>query len=156
MIKTNKKLLDKVSGEAKKSKRRRMNYNFHKDYSDTLQRMLNALEPGTYIQPHKHEDPDKTEAFILLKGRIAVLEFDEKGNIVDYIILDHKTNDVVAEIPPRTFHSIIALEEGSVAYELKDGPYVKIEDKNFASWAPKEGDAEVEEYLQKLIDFVKN
>jgi len=86
MIKINEEFIEITSAKAKTSKRRRMNYNFHKEDSATLQRMLNAMEPDTYIQPHKHEDPDKVEAFFALRGRILVVEFDDEGNISDHIL----------------------------------------------------------------------
>ena len=81
MIKIDEAFIENVSQQAKATARRRMNYNFHHHDSDTLQRMLNAMEPDTYIRPHKHELPDKSEAFFCLRGRILVVEFDDKGNI---------------------------------------------------------------------------
>jgi len=128
-----------------------MNCNFHEHYSDTLQRMLNAMEPLSYIQPHKHENPDKREVFFSLRGRILVIEFDESGNITDHTLLDPLSGNFGAEIPERTFHTIIALDPGSVAYEIKDGPFSPINDKNFASWAPIEGTLQTEEYLRNLL-----
>ena len=90
-----------VSNDAKLSVRKRMNHNFHKEYTDPVQRMLNAVEPGTYIRPHKHENPDKIEVFIILKGRVVVVEFDEKGSAVDHVILDQDGGALAVEIPPR-------------------------------------------------------
>ena len=117
--------------------------------------MLNAMEPDTYFQPHKHENPDKAEVFFVLRGKILIVEFDEKGNIIDYIVLDSKEGNYGVEIPPRTYHTIISLEEGTVAYEVKDGPYNPIDDKNFASWAPKEGDNNAWDYNKKLLHKLK-
>ena len=151
MIRINHKIVDATSRKAKESLRKRMNFNFHPTLDDELQRMLNAIEPGTYIQPHKHENPDKTEVFMVLRGRILVVEFDNFGNIMDKEILDVSQENWAAEIPPRTWHTIISLEKGSVAYEIKNGPYNPIDDKNFASWAPKEGNKEADDYLNKLI-----
>ena len=145
MKKIDEPLLNQVSGQAKLSQRRRMNYNFHSDPSDTLQRLLNAMEPWSYVQPHKHEQPDKREIFFSLRGRIAVIEFDAEGKITDHVVLDPSRGTFGAEINERTFHSIIALDPGTVAYEFKDGPYCPVDDKNFASWAPKEGDSGVRE-----------
>ena len=154
MKKINEQLLNNVSSQAQSSPRRRMNYNFHSDYSDTLQRLLNAMEPLSYIQPHKHEDPDKREVFFALRGRIVVAEFDETGNVTDHILLDPVTGNFGAEIAERTYHTIIALDPGTVAYEVKDGPYSPIDDKNFASWAPKEGSAGSSEYLQGILNKI--
>ena len=61
--------LKKLKQQATYSPRLRKNYNFHKDPEDTLHRMLHAMNPGTYVQPHKHEDPDKREVFIILEGK---------------------------------------------------------------------------------------
>lgn len=151
MIKINETFISKTSEKAKTSPRRRMNYNFHKEDSARLQRMLNAMEPGTYIQPHKHENPDKVEAFFVLRGRILVVEFDDSGNIVEHIILDAKTGNYGAEIAPRTWHTIISLESGSVAYEVKDGSYNVSSDKNFAPWAPSEGDENCKSYIAEIL-----
>jgi cupin fold WbuC family metalloprotein len=144
-------LMDRVAGEAGVSPRGRKNYNFHREYSDPLQRLLNAIDPYSYIQPHKHEDPDKVEAFVVLRGRLLVLEFDPDGRITESAILDPLTGSHGAEIPPRTFHMIIALEPGTIVYEVKNGPYSPIDDKNFAPWAPKEGDPATRAYIDTLL-----
>lgn len=64
MIKINETFISTTSEKAKINPRRRQNFNFHKENSATLQQMLNAFELDTYIQPHKHENPDKVEAFL--------------------------------------------------------------------------------------------
>lgn len=155
MIKINEAFISETSVKAKKSARSRMNFNFHKEDAATLQRMLNAIEPDSYIQPHKHENPDKVEAFFVLRGRILVVEFDDKGNIKDHILLDAKNGNFGAEIAPRTWHTIISLEEGSVAYEVKDGPYNVAVDKKFALWAPKEGDEKASDYISQILTKLK-
>lgn len=138
MIKINEAFIDETSQKARVSTRKRMNYNFHPYPDDPLQRMLNAMEPDTYIQPHKHENPDKREAFFCLRGKILVVEYTDDGQIADHIILDPLTGNYGCEVAPRTWHSIISLQSGSVAYELKDGPYNPADDKQFAPWAPSE------------------
>jgi cupin fold WbuC family metalloprotein len=144
-------LLDEISSKAKNSPRLRMNHNFHDDLADPINRMLNAFEPGTYVQPHKHEDPDKREVFIVLRGSLLVVLFDDGGVPTKFVLLDRDKGDYAVEIPPKTWHSVVALESGSVVYEVKDGPYSPLDDKNFASWAPKEGDNGCATYLASLI-----
>jgi cupin fold WbuC family metalloprotein len=151
MIKIDQELVGKIQAQAKQSPRLRMNYNFHKSPEETMHRMLNAMEPNTYVRPHKHQNPDKNEAFIILSGTIAVVEFDDEGNITQLNILDRSQGVYGVELPPRTYHSLISLEEGSVVYEVKDGPYDVSNDKNFAPWAPEENSAEANAYLEKLI-----
>jgi cupin fold WbuC family metalloprotein len=152
MIKIDEPLISRVSEQAEKRPRLRQNYNFHRQMDDTLQRLLNAIEPYSYIQPHKHEMPDKREVFFILRGRMAVIEYDAAGNILDHIILDARSGNYAVEIPERTWHSIISLEPGSVSYEFKDGPYDPIDDKNFATWAPREGEAGTHEFILDVLN----
>lgn len=137
--------------KADRSERGRTNYNFHKQFDDPMQRMLNVMNRGTYLQPHRHKNPDKREAFIILTGRVAVIEFNDEGGIVNHIILDRQKRNYGVEIPAGTWHSLIVLENGSVVYEVKDGPYSAIDDKDFAPWAPKEGTTGCKEYIEDII-----
>jgi cupin fold WbuC family metalloprotein len=155
MIKITDDFLEGLSEKARDLPRKRINHNLHKNYGETVQRLLNAAEPGTYIRPHKHEDPDKIEVFMILKGRIVVVEFDADGSIRDHAVLDRAGEISVAEVPPRTWHSFIALDSGSVVYEFKEGPYDKIADKNFAPWAPKEGVPEAQAFNEKILGALK-
>lgn len=149
-------LFNTVAKEAEISVRRRKNYNFHDDYSDPINRMLNALEPDSYCQPHKHEDPDKREVFLVLQGRFAVFFFDDSGNITKTIKLSAKDGNYGVDIAPGVWHTLVSLESNSVAYEIKDGPYEKPKDKNFATWAPKENDPKAKDYLAHLKKQVKD
>lgn len=152
MIVIDKTLTEKLAGEAAVLSRKRKNHNFHRDLSDPINRMMHAMEPETYVQPHKHENPDKREVFIILKGRVAVVEFSDSGEIREHVVLDPKTGHYGAEIHPRTWHTLIVLEKGTLVYEVKDGPYDPADDKCFAPWAPAEGEAGTEEYKKKLLD----
>lgn len=151
MIEINKELLEGVSQKAKTALRKRMNYNFHKEMSEPLHRMINALEPDTYVRPHKHENPDKLESFVILTGKVVVITFDEVGNIIQSSILSHESGKYGVEIAPRVFHTIISLASGTTVYEGKTGPYTPVDDKDFASWAPVEGSPEASGYLNSII-----
>lgn len=154
MISINQALIQSLSQQAKASPRLRANHNFHTELSDPINRMLNAMEPGTYVQPHKHENPDKREAFIILSGEVAVITFDSNGTPREYRILTAGGDCIGVEIPAGTFHTLVVLRSGTVCYELKDGPYDVLTDKQFALWAPKEGDAACEAYLNGLLRWI--
>lgn len=142
-------LLNRVSEDALKNPRKRMNYNFHEDDEELLQRMLNALEPGTYLPPHKHTE--KVEVFLLLRGKIQVLLFDDSGEIVEVKQLDPIAGEYGVEIPAGIWHTIFVQESGSVIYEIKEGPYVPGVGVDFAPWAPKpEEMMDVENYMNFL------
>ncbi len=151
MIIIDSKLTANLIKEAATLPRRRKNYNFHTDYSDPVNRMLHAMEPDTYVQPHKHENPDKREVFIILKGKLVIVEFDDNGNITGHFVLDPYHDNFGAEIPPRTWHSLIVLQKDTVVYEVKDGPYDEATDKIFAPWAPAEGSCDCEKYNNNIL-----
>ena len=154
MIKVTDTLLENLSRQAADSARKRKNYNFHKEDSDKLQRMLNAIEPETYIRPHRHANPDKREIFILLKGKMAVVEFDDEGTITDTLVAGHEMGNYCAEVTPGGWHTVISLEHGTVYYEIKDGPYDASNDKIFAEWSPEEGSEKAIPYLQYLNENI--
>lgn len=140
-----------LSGEARISDRFRKNRNFHTDYADPINRLMNAFEPGTYVHPHRHKDSQKVEIFIIFTGRLLIVEFDEDGTVIDYCILDHAEGVYAVEIPPRVWHTAIALVPNTVVYEVKNGPYDASTDKDFAPWAPQEGTPEGPEYNAVLL-----
>lgn len=142
--------LDGLSRAAACAPRQRMNLNLHQDYSDPCQRLFNALEPGTYIRPHRHTEPPKTECFLAVRGRMALLLFDDGGAVVKTVIFGAGCEILAVDLPPGLWHSVICLEPGSVFFETKPGPYVALSDKDFAPWAPLEGSADAADYLKAL------
>ena len=79
-----KQLLDDVSRQAQKSDRLRMNYNFHQSLEDKCHRFLNAVEPGTKVEIHRH--PTKDESFVLLRGRVRVNTYNDDGTVIESVI----------------------------------------------------------------------
>jgi cupin fold WbuC family metalloprotein len=155
MKKITEQLLNEVSNKAAAADRRRTNHNFHKDYGERVQRLLNAAEPGTYIRPHKHEDPDKVEVFIVLRGSVVVVEFDDEGAIIDHALLSRDKGTFAVELPPRVWHTFICLEPRTVLYEAKEGPYDETADKHFAPWAPAEGSPAAEGFTEGVLAKLK-
>ena len=143
------KILDETSRRARRAPRRRVNFNYH-ELPDPVQRMLNAIEPGSYVRPHRHLDPPKTEVFLLLRGRGAVVVYGDDGTESETVLLEAGGETQGVEIPPGVWHTVVSLEEGTVFFEVKDGPYVALTDKDFAPWAPKEGSDEAAAWLQAL------
>lgn len=133
-------LLDGVTSEAQASPRLRMNYNFHASLDAPIHRLLNALEPGTYLPPHRHTD--KEETYVVLRGSLLAFFFDDLGNITDKVTLNPSAGVYGLEIPSGTWHSIISLETGTVIFEIKSGPYVPLPSGDIAPWAPAPSDLE--------------
>ena len=150
MIKISDEIIEQTLKEARSTDRKRAMHLFH-NKEDILQRMINAMMHGTYVQPHIHQDPDKLEIFSILRGEVGVLTFDNKGGIEDKVLL-RKGGTLVTEIPPRTWHSLVVLSTEAVVYEIIEGLYNPLTHKVFASWAPPEGSSKVQEYLGSLRD----
>lgn len=146
--------IDDLIFQAKKSPRKRTMLRLH-EHHEPVQRMVNAMIPGTYIPPHKHENPDKVELFSILKGRIAVLQFDDMGEVQGVVILEAHGQNKIVDIPPRTYHTLIALEP-SASLEIIQGPYDEKTHKRFASWAPLEDNSKASDYLMYLVSIVEN
>jgi len=145
-------LIEDLSLKARNSNRLRVNYNFHK-LSDNVQRMLNVISTNSYVRPHCHISAKKNEMFVLLRGEIHILFYDKFGEIKDVVTLSENGNRGV-DIKPNVWHSALVLKGVAVCFETKDGPYIKEDDKDFASWAPEEYSTESEIYVNKLREFI--
>jgi cupin fold WbuC family metalloprotein len=147
-------LFERVLGQAQSSPRRRMNFNFHATLDENPSRLLNVILRGTYITPHRHSDPPKAESFVVLEGRIAVLIFDDAGHVEQRCALGRADAALGIDIAPGIWHTAVALSEHAICFEVKPGPYVQAVDKEFAPWAPREGDPRCAAYLETLLcDF---
>ena len=142
--------LDALSLAAASSPRRRKNLNFHPVLEHPAQRLLNAVEPDSYIRPHRHRESERDETFVVLRGAFGLVLFDERGAVTHQAVLRANGDLSIAHVPANTFHTVIALEAGSVFFEAKAGPYTPITDKDFGAWAPAEGEAGVSAYLHGL------
>ena len=129
-----------LTARAASSPRLRANWNLHPTLEDPVQRFLNAFEPGTYVRPHRHSDPERWELFLALAGRAAVLAFDEGGLVRERLELSAVGPCRGVEVPAGEWHVAAALEPGTILFEVKPGPYAPATDKDFAPWAPPEGD----------------
>ena len=147
-------LLDDLTRQARVSPRRRQNLNLHADYSEPCQRLLNAMEPGSYIRPHRHLRDPKPECFIGLRGKFALILFSDNGGIEHVLPFGPNEENVGADLPPGIWHTVVCLEEGSVFFETKPGPYLPLADKDWSPWAPEEGSVEAQAYLQELARVV--
>ncbi len=149
---TNQMIQDLIA-QAGNAPRKRVPYNFHEAH-EPVQRMINALVPGTYVTPHKHENPDKVELISILTGQAALLHYTDTGEIVDIFILDENGPVRGVDIPPRTYHNFVALTPCAVL-EIIQGPYHPDTHKQFATWAPREGSPESTAYLANLESLIR-
>ena len=130
-------IFNQLKRESRQS-RLRMNHNIHPEPSDPVQRMFNVIQPKSYVQPHRHPGTDSWELFLLMEGEGIALSFDEEGVVLGRVHLQMDGIRMV-EIPPATYHTILALVPDSVFFEIKRGPYDPNLAKDFAAWSVPEG-----------------
>lgn len=117
-------ILDNLSARARQNPRRRKNYNFHENLDAPAQRLLNALEPGTEIPVHRHRHT--AETYFIVRGKLRVSFFDDAGKPTTSAELSPTQKNYGVHIPAGTWHGLEVLENGTVIFEVKDGPYVPI------------------------------
>ena len=117
-------LLDKLTAEAKASPRLRMNLDLRNSAADSSQRMLNAIEPGSVVPVHRHRG--SSETLVVLRGRVVEEYYDSEGVCVATYELAAGGPAFGLNIPAGQWHTLRALESGTVILEMKDGAYEPI------------------------------
>ena len=121
-IKIDNDLLDSLTEQAKASPRLRMNYDLRNSSEDTSQRMLNAIEPGSLVPIHRHQKTSET--VVVLRGRVVEEFYDEFERICSATYEVSPCGPICAlNIPAGQWHTLRALESGTVILEMKDGVY---------------------------------
>lgn len=139
-------LLSDLSRQALASPRLRDNHNFHPRPDDQVQRLCIALEPESYVRPHRHPEADKWEFLVALQGRLLLLLFEDDGSVTERLTLAPAGEVSGIEIAPNTWHTLLAETSGTVILEVKQGPYIPVSFSNFADWSPRESSGDVPRY----------
>jgi len=121
-----------LAQQAQASQRRRANLNLHERLDDPIQRLAIAMEPDTYVRPHRH--PHTWELLYPLAGRFVVLHFDDQGTVTGRSVLG--TDSRVIETAAGAWHAVLSLDPGAVIFEVKHGPYTPIAEADYAPWSP--------------------
>ena len=147
MIEFNNDFLAQLFQQAEGNERLRQNFDLRTSSADTSQRMLNALQPGTVVPIHRHEDT--TETVVCLCGKMDEVIYEEVVTYgkaapdampmgmdaqdvtrkVDYrevqrIRLCPAEGKYGCQVPKGAWHTVEVIEP-SVIFEAKDGAYVK-------------------------------
>lgn len=136
--------------ESRLSPRRRMLLPFHRGQEDLVQRMINFMQPGTYIRAHQHPRDWATETLMVMSGCLGFVTFDPEGKVLS----THRLGvGELVDIEARVWHSVLALAEDTMILEIKRGPFNE-EDKVFAEWSPEEFSEAAPAYLEWLTGLV--
>jgi cupin fold WbuC family metalloprotein len=146
--------MDELTALARAEGRRRQHRNVHKDYQEPCQRLFNAIEPGSYIRPHRHASDPRNEMLVAVRGLMALFAFDDNGEVRTIVRLGAEEVGTsvsrAVEIEDQEWHTVIALEPGSMLLEIKAGPFDPSRPKDLAPWAPAEASRDADAYMALL------
>ena len=125
-MKIDNRLLDQLTAQAQASPRLRMNLDLRNSAEDTSQRMLNAIEPGSVVPVHRHRK--SSETLVVLRGRVVEEYYSSEGVVEECIELAAGGPVCALNIPAGQWHTLRALDPGTVILEMKDGPYEPIQE----------------------------
>ncbi len=150
-------ILDSLTERAKASPRLRMNLDLRNSPEDKSQRMLNAIEPGSPMPIHRHRH--SSETVVCLRGRLVEEFYDDlEWMCTDAIELSPNGPVVAINIPIGQWHTVRALESGTVILECKDGPYEPLGEEDILDY--KAGNTSVgmkeEDVASRLRRFIEN
>lgn len=150
--------LNSLVEEARSNPRLRQHLNIHQDYQEPCQRLFNAIEPGSYVRPHRHASDPRDELLIVVRGLMGLITFDDLGEITGIIRLGTEkfANGYfcAVEVPASVWHTVVSLEPGSVLLEIKAGPFDPTRPKDLATWAPAESSSDATRYLDQLTQAI--
>ena len=141
-------LIDQLAARAASAARRRVNHNVHEHPSDPVQRLFVAAMRDSYFRPHRHEG--KGEFALVLRGFFDVVIFDATGRVTERLRVGPSTGVDGFDMPAGAWHSWVPGEDGSVFFEVKQGPYDPATASEFAPWAPAENTPEAPVFLEWL------
>ncbi|MCU0718056.1 MAG: WbuC family cupin fold metalloprotein [Pirellula sp.] len=135
---------------ARSSERRRSNINLHTSFDDPFQRLVVAMCEDSYVVPHRHNHPPKSELFVVLEGAIGIVSFNEDGSTSSLVKLGPNESQQICDIPAGVVHTVVSLTKDAVFLEAKLGPYTPMVEVDIPSWAPVPGSIESSEFVSEL------
>ena len=129
-------LLRQAVGQTPK---RRARINAHPGHDDALHEMIIAIEPASYIRPHRH--PGKSEAFHIVEGEVDIIVFRDDGAIDEIVSLGEKggLRPFYYRMSEARFHTLIIRSDLLIVHEITNGPF-RPEGTTYAAFAPGEDD----------------
>lgn len=142
--------LDDLGQQAAASPRRRQHFNLHTSHVDPCQRLVNYLWGDSYIRPHRHSVDPKPETLIALQGAMGCIGFDDRGDVTRLVRFGAGADCSVIVVEPGEWHTVVALGDSAILFEVKAGPFDSSAAKEPASWAAEEGSDAASAYLARL------
>lgn len=123
--------LENLTEKACENQRLRINYNLHESLEAPVQRLFNAMEPGTVLPIHRHVDT--AETYLVVRGALKVLVYAADGTLTEERELNPDKGNYGAHVPAGQWHTVEILEKGTVIFEVKQGPYRPLSEEDILS-----------------------
>lgn len=127
-MRIDKQLLDSLTELAKNSPRLRMHFDLRNSDADQSQRMLNAIEPGSLMPIHRHQNTSET--IVILRGKLVEEYYDSRHICTESIEMSPYGPVFALNITVGQWHTLHALESGTVILEMKNGAYDPIKEED--------------------------
>jgi cupin fold WbuC family metalloprotein len=152
---------DEIRGLARTSPRKRAHKMIHHSIEEPCQRLVIALDRGTYIPPHRHLIDPKRETMIALQGLLALITVSDGGGLGCVTLFGSEAHGgtvhcpVAVTVADDTWHTVVPVTETALLMEVKPGPFRPDLGKEPFQWAPEEGAHDVNQYLDQLQAWVR-
>jgi cupin fold WbuC family metalloprotein len=141
--------LRQLAQDAAGSERRRTHLNAHPALDARVQRLFVAMQPDTYLRPHRHPEAHKWEFFVVLEGRIDLLVFSDEGELLQREEMSREQTRAL-EVPPGSWHAYVCMQADTLALEIKEGAYLPTRQQDFAAWSPAENTEPATAFLERM------
>ena len=124
----------------------------HHSVEHPVQEMLIVMYDDTYWRPHRHPG-DLCESYAVVEGALRVFFFDDDGTVNRIVDLAPPGGDkpFLYRLSTGLWHMPVSAAPVSVYHEVRQGPYERDRDVEFAPWAPADDDAgAIAQYFEKL------
>lgn len=142
--------LDALSDEARLAPRLRKHFNLHANHAEPVQRLFNAIEPGSYVAPHRHATLPASENLFVLRGSLGLILFDDAGHVTSARVVEPAGACCGVELGANVWHSVVSLQTGTVILEVKQGPFIAETASERAAWAPADSSPEAKDWLERM------
>ena len=118
-------MLDGLCQQAERFSLRRQYLNIRPSYQENCQQLFNAIQPDSYIHPHRHSIENKQDLLIAIRGSFSLITFDDHGDFIRSdsfgleLYADEICPNVGVEIAPNVCHTVLAKQENSILLESK-------------------------------------
>lgn len=113
-------MVDWLIEECQRSEKKRARICFHESDEARVHEMIVAVSKESFIRPHKHIA--KTESFLMLRGEMELISFNENAQVGNIINLT-SSGFFYVKVNCDDYHSVKVKSECAVFMETTSGPF---------------------------------